>query len=977
MRRSRTVEGGTTADENSAAVATATPNSRVSSKRERWSFAIKRRWFSSSTSRAASHDQEAAAITIPARTTLGVGNLSAQTDSSGSLPDRPDDSSSSSSGVSKRKSLRSGDGPDTEKKLAIMLGKVSRLSAQLNCSIRGLFSVEHGSIVDGSCCFVDKSVFFANSNKERSRQPAAHSAPSNSAPTSINGPVASSPLGVLSSGEESSQPLNASEAASAATCAVPSTSSASVLPQSGVAFEETDAESLPPPMQNITLNTMDEEKNDEVLQNEVPTPIGDDPKAMPTPVEDPPTEKANEKTPEELARFKRQYVLMELVETEQDYVRDLNSVVEGYIGNLEKMDLPQDLVGKDKIIFANIGQILDFHRTSFLGEIEKCLENYEAAGLAFVKYERRLHTLYVKYCQNKPKSDYLVSQDDFEQFFAETKAKLGHKVALCDLLIKPVQRIMKYQLLLKDILKFTERAHDKTDNLKKALQVMHVVPKACDDMMQVGRLQNFDGNLSAQGRLIHQGTLQISDSTAGTAQKPKDRRIFLFEQSAIIADHIPPKKEFGNPTYIFKNQIMVNKMVFDPNVSEDPLRFVIKSSDPSQPTAFIAVAQTQEEKDDWVRKIGEQLDQQKRLLAALVDPKRYMGGGDDVSSSMGSMSLGGNDKKTSAPSRFGGSSAPKSAKAESPKKESKSKLFSFGKSKPSSKSPTSPPPPLEAVAACGYTGLRNGELDLEEAEQVKILKVRDGYATVEREDGMVGKVPNYFLELADIPGETLADQIQYRRNWYATVDETSRHVSPVGPFADVGDIFSASGSEQKPVVVEDIEDLEAVEGEAVSLQPIISSRSDFTVVWRGPAVESRRARIEANGLATRLTLDAVAACDAGPYAVIARNDFGVTSSVAFLTVLVEPKQPQGVRFEVVGPRELRLKWIQELDVKYCVEYRSDVDEAFVCASKNIAKSHVAMRNFLRDVYEFRVFAYNRRLRSPASEVVAVDFSRTS
>lgn len=87
---------------------------------------------------------------------------------------------------------------------------------------------------------------------------------------------------------------------------------------------------------------------------------------------------------------------------------------------------------------------------------------------------------------------------------------------------------------------------------------MHVVPKACDDMMQVGRLQNFDGNLGAQGRLIHQGTLQISESVAGNTQKPKDRRIFLFEQSAIIADHIPPKKEFGNPTYIFKNQIMVS-----------------------------------------------------------------------------------------------------------------------------------------------------------------------------------------------------------------------------------------------------------------------------------------------------------------------------------------------------------------------------------------------------------------------------------
>jgi RhoGEF domain len=68
-------------------------------------------------------------------------------------------------------------------------------------------------------------------------------------------------------------------------------------------------------------------------------------------------------TQEESARFKREYVLKELVETEQQYVQDLASVVEGYIANLSSMELPEDLQGKDKIIFANIAQIHDFHRT--------------------------------------------------------------------------------------------------------------------------------------------------------------------------------------------------------------------------------------------------------------------------------------------------------------------------------------------------------------------------------------------------------------------------------------------------------------------------------------------------------------------------------------------------------------------------------------------------------------------------------------
>lgn len=47
---------------------------------------------------------------------------------------------------------------------------------------------------------------------------------------------------------------------------------------------------------------------------------------------------------------------------------------------------------------------------------------------------------------------------------------------LCDLLIKPVQRIMKYELLIKDILKHTKRAGliDEGEELQRALNIMRV-----------------------------------------------------------------------------------------------------------------------------------------------------------------------------------------------------------------------------------------------------------------------------------------------------------------------------------------------------------------------------------------------------------------------------------------------------------------------------------------------------------------------
>ncbi len=53
---------------------------------------------------------------------------------------------------------------------------------------------------------------------------------------------------------------------------------------------------------------------------------------------------------------------MELVETERDYVRDLGSVVDGYIRTVGEIDLPEDVKGKDRIVFANIQQIAEFHK---------------------------------------------------------------------------------------------------------------------------------------------------------------------------------------------------------------------------------------------------------------------------------------------------------------------------------------------------------------------------------------------------------------------------------------------------------------------------------------------------------------------------------------------------------------------------------------------------------------------------------------
>uniref|UniRef100_A0A131YF12 Triple functional domain protein n=1 Tax=Rhipicephalus appendiculatus TaxID=34631 RepID=A0A131YF12_RHIAP len=323
---------------------------------------------------------------------------------------------------------------------------------------------------------------------------------------------------------------------------------------------------------------------------------------------------------------KRSFVLKELVDTEKQYVTDLGYVVEGYIAVMQsgEVPMPEDLKnGKDKIIFGNIEAIYEWHRDLFLAELEKCLEEPERLGLLFRRYERRLN-MYVVYCQNKPKSEYIVSEY-IDTYFEEIRQKLGHKLQLPDLLIKPVQRIMKYQLLLKDILKYTERAqlHKEAEDLRKAVHIMHVVPKAANDMMNVGRLQGFDGKITAQGKLLLQGLLLVSEPSTGA--KFRERQVFLFEQIIILSEAVGAKTPFSNQAYIYKNHLQVNKMSLIEHTEDgDPLKFTLCSKDPHQEgVSFIIQTPSMEARNKWVSNIRAILETQLDFLRAIQSPIAY------------------------------------------------------------------------------------------------------------------------------------------------------------------------------------------------------------------------------------------------------------------------------------------------------------------------------------------------------------------
>ncbi|KAI7806101.1 putative triple functional domain protein-like, partial [Triplophysa rosa] len=319
---------------------------------------------------------------------------------------------------------------------------------------------------------------------------------------------------------------------------------------------------------------------------------------------------------------RRHYVLLELVETERDYVRDLGAVVEGYMSRMKEEGVPDDMKGKDKIVFGNIYQIYEWHKDFFLGELEKCLEDPDRLAPLFIRQERRLH-MYIVYCQNKPKSEHIVSEY-IDTYFDDLKQRLGHRLQITDLLIKPVQRIMKYQLLLKDFLKFSKKAGLDTIELEKAVEVMCVVPKRCNDMMNVGRLQGFDGKIVAQGRLLLQDTFMVSDQDGGLLARMKERRVFLFEQIVIFSEPLDKKKGFSMPGYLFKNSIKVSWLGLEESPDNDPCKFILTSRSSSGSTEhYVLHSSNRLVCQAWIQQISSILENQRNFLNALTSPIEY------------------------------------------------------------------------------------------------------------------------------------------------------------------------------------------------------------------------------------------------------------------------------------------------------------------------------------------------------------------
>uniref|UniRef100_A0A3Q1B2A9 Quattro n=1 Tax=Amphiprion ocellaris TaxID=80972 RepID=A0A3Q1B2A9_AMPOC len=290
---------------------------------------------------------------------------------------------------------------------------------------------------------------------------------------------------------------------------------------------------------------------------------------------------------------KLQKIMEELLSTEREYVKALGYVREHYFPELERNDVPQDLRGQRGSIFGNLEKLHDFHRHHFLNELEGCVNEPFRVGRCFLRH-RESFALYALYSKNKPQSDSLLINHG-QAFFKQKQLKLGDKMDLWSYLLKPVQRISKYSLLLQDMMRECGPGQIREiTEVKAALEVIHFQLRHGNNLLAMDAIHHCDVNLKEQGQLIRQDEFLV------TLRKKKCfRHIFLFQELILFSK--TKKTDVGNDTYIYKQSFKTSDVGLTQNSGDSGLCFEIWFRKRKSQDTYTLQAVSREVKEAWTK----------------------------------------------------------------------------------------------------------------------------------------------------------------------------------------------------------------------------------------------------------------------------------------------------------------------------------------------------------------------------------------
>jgi hypothetical protein len=326
---------------------------------------------------------------------------------------------------------------------------------------------------------------------------------------------------------------------------------------------------------------------------------------------------------------KRKRIFIELIETEENYVKDLHMVEKKFIEPISEKQLltPQEV----QEIFANIGMLAGLNDVIYkeLSAMKDNPPKQQLAGHIFVRLADYFR-MYTQYCANhdnaRMRLEALKKENPKFNKFLEDKLNDPdcRALDLAAFLITPVQRICRYPLLLKELLKHTPKDHPDHDDLETAIaRVESIVAdvnehqritenakklaKIVDNIYwdKIKKPQGFD-LIDPRRRFLRQANFEIVESLDPFKVSEKKVVAFLFNDVLLLAkekekDHFHVRAIFWLVETLAWNVKKLGGGNEDPKYKERV--FGIQKLPNGMKQLFAAA--NLEEREDWVSTINE------------------------------------------------------------------------------------------------------------------------------------------------------------------------------------------------------------------------------------------------------------------------------------------------------------------------------------------------------------------------------------
>ncbi|CAG9132454.1 unnamed protein product [Plutella xylostella] len=180
-----------------------------------------------------------------------------------------------------------------------------------------------------------------------------------------------------------------------------------------------------------------------------------------------------------------------------------------------------------------------------------------------------------------------------QAFYTDLADDLGDDKGIAEHLKLPIQRINDYQLLLKELVKYSKRLNEDCTDLQKALELFLGVPNRATDNKFIASIEGYRGNIYKLGRLLTHDWFTILDSEG----KAKERYLFLFKARILVCK--VKRVSDDRSVFVLKDIIKLPEV----EVKDHPEGNKFELHIPELPGPLVLTARKETVKTTWLEEI--------------------------------------------------------------------------------------------------------------------------------------------------------------------------------------------------------------------------------------------------------------------------------------------------------------------------------------------------------------------------------------